>query len=705
MAFTKKIKVLLLIISLPMLFSVQLSFSQSNFKGKVIDAQTGETIAGAKVQLKTYNRVTLTNDSGLFTISIPSLERVILEISMLGYNSITDTFIFSSSHEKTYKLTPSVEDIDAVVITANRMMQPIKNTTVLTQLVPAEQQLRMGNYNITSVLEREIAGLEKANFGYRPKLTYQGLGARYMLFLVDGERMAGEMDGDIDYYRLNMDNIDRIEILRGPASVIYGSNAISGVINLITRKPQSGFEAGSSLRYSKYNETNFNLYAGGARNKISYLSSITTNHTDGYDLTPNEPYSKNQEKYSNYAFNQRFDYNFSKQTSLTIKGNIFYNRIYDGIVDVRAVDHGYAGQSSLVKIEHKQNDSAQMVFSYAIDRFVNYNILINRNDNHSKTASDVLHTLRWMTDRVNSLGHWTGGSEFVYENLFSEKLSIPYVHMYTLIAFLQNDYRISKKISVVSGSRAIYYSTGKYSIVPALSIVLRFEPVILRTSYGQGFRSPTLKEMYYQFDHQGMFYLIGNRNLESERSNYVSTSVELRKNNFSFAANAYYNQLTDMIYHTLVAERTFQYININKARVMGVDWISKWKPLRDLIFSLNMSYINSINLSTDSAMYNVAPFSAAGSITYNLKIKKNWQITLDLSDRYTAARTYEPVGEIIYHDPAFHYWKFTSMLRYKTLSFTLGIDNLFNNVMPYSLGNISPGRRMFIVLSYQIHKY
>jgi len=102
--------------------------------------------------------------------------------------------------------------------------------------------------------------------------------------------MAGEMDGDIDYYRLNLDNIDRIEILRGPASVIYGSNAISGVINLITRRPQAELEMGSSLRYSKYNEANFNVYAGGHKNFLSYLTSFTTNHTDGYDLTPDEPY-------------------------------------------------------------------------------------------------------------------------------------------------------------------------------------------------------------------------------------------------------------------------------------------------------------------------------------------------------------------------------------------------------------------------------
>jgi outer membrane receptor protein involved in Fe transport len=220
-----------------------------------------------------------------------------------------------------------------------------------------------------------------------------------------------------------------------------------------------------------------------------------------------------------------------------------------------------------------------------------------------------------------------------------------------------------------------------------------------------GFRAPTLKEMYYFFDHQGMFQLIGNTNLKSERSRYISTSLELRKNSFTFALNGYYNLLSDMIYHTLVAEKVFQYININRARIIGIDGIAKWQPIRNITLSYNMSYTHAVNLTTDSNLYNIAPISATGSLSYNLRIKKQWQLVLDLSDKFTSARTYEPVGEIIYHDPAFHYWKLTSMLRYKTMSVSIGVDNLFNKIMPYSLGNISPGRRFFVVLSYQFAKY
>ncbi len=83
--------------------------------------------------------------------------------------------------------------------------------------------------------------------------------AKYVLFLIDGERIAGEVNGDIDYSMLNLENIERIEVIKGASSSLYGSNAIGGVINIITKKITEPFDAKFYSRYSKYNE----LYSGG----------------------------------------------------------------------------------------------------------------------------------------------------------------------------------------------------------------------------------------------------------------------------------------------------------------------------------------------------------------------------------------------------------------------------------------------------------
>ncbi len=104
-----------------------------------------------------------------------------------------------------------------------------------------------------------VPGLDVNHFGTRTSITLQGMDAKYVLFLVDGERIAGEVNGDIDYSMLNMENIDRIEVVKGASSSLYGSNAIGGVINIITKRITESFDGKFYSRYSKYNE----LVSGG----------------------------------------------------------------------------------------------------------------------------------------------------------------------------------------------------------------------------------------------------------------------------------------------------------------------------------------------------------------------------------------------------------------------------------------------------------
>jgi outer membrane receptor for ferrienterochelin and colicins len=703
--FFSKGRLTILCIIVPCLCSIfQQTYSQNTFKGKVFDKVTNETIVGAKVSIPAFNIYTITDDSGRFIVAYPHSKSWILEISMLGYNTLFDT-LNNSLSEKSYYLTPSVEDIDAVIVTAGRMYQSIKDAPVMTQVISREQLVKKGDLNLTSILGSEIAGLDIANFGYRPRISFQGLGAKYLLFLVDGERMAGEMEGDIDYYRLNLDNVDRIEIIRGPASLLYGSNAISGVVNIITRQPQSAFECGAMARYSKYNEISSSAYFGGRKNKFSSLTSLTANHTDGYDLTPEDPYSKNQEKYSNISVNQSFGYNFSSQLKCTLKANVYYNRIYDGIPDIKAVDHGYAGQSILSKLQYTSKDSTFNTFSFAMDRFVNYDILINLSNKHNKTASDAIYTFRDLIERNSKIGHWIGGVEWSYENLFSDKIVNQYANLHTIALFAQNNYKFNDKYSIVGGIRTVYLTSGKFSTVPNLCLVYSIPRFTFRATSGMGYRSPTLKEMYYSFDHMGMFYLYGNKNLKSENSYYLSLSGDYKINNLSIALNGYYNYLNNMISNALIGDRIFQYVNIDKARVAGIDWISKVHFLKSFNFSLNISCTDAKNLKSDSALYDIAPISATGSLSYSLSIHNKYFISIDLSDKYTGARTYDPVENLVYRDPAYHYWKIISSLRVRHFTLELGIDNLFNKVMPYSLGNISPGRRLFFVLGYQFAKY
>lgn len=140
-------------------------------------------------------------------------------------------------------------NLEQIVVTATRT-EKNKNTPVITQVITAKQIEERGTGNIQDLLTQEVPGLNFQEVGYGTSIDIQGLGSKHILFLIDGERIAGENGGNIDYSRINLYNIDHIEIVKGASSALYGSQAMGGVINIITRKAKKKFEASAGIRYA-----------------------------------------------------------------------------------------------------------------------------------------------------------------------------------------------------------------------------------------------------------------------------------------------------------------------------------------------------------------------------------------------------------------------------------------------------------------------
>ncbi|MDY5609651.1 MAG: TonB-dependent receptor plug domain-containing protein, partial [Sodaliphilus sp.] len=130
-------------------------------------------------------------------------------------------------------------DLDEVVVTGTRTPKFLKDTPIQTRVINAKEIARLDATNVQDLLQQELPGVE---FTYamnqQTHLNFSGFGGQGVLFLVDGERLAGETMDDVDFTRLSMDNVERIEIVKGAASALYGSNATGGVINIITKKSQ-----------------------------------------------------------------------------------------------------------------------------------------------------------------------------------------------------------------------------------------------------------------------------------------------------------------------------------------------------------------------------------------------------------------------------------------------------------------------------------
>ena len=176
-------------------------------------------------------------------------------------------------------------DLDEVVVTGVRTPKLLKDVPVQTRLITRRDIERADATDIRDLLQAEMPGVE---FSYamnqQTHLNFNGQGGQSILFLVDGERLAGETMDDVDFSRLDMANVDHIEIVKGASSALYGSNAGGGVINIITRKAAKPWRVNGDARWSKHNEQRYNLSVTARGSKVSNVLTGSFYDIDNYNV-------------------------------------------------------------------------------------------------------------------------------------------------------------------------------------------------------------------------------------------------------------------------------------------------------------------------------------------------------------------------------------------------------------------------------------
>src|SRR5512140_2465422 len=290
LSFLKKIFLILTFLSITDIITSQ----EAMISGRVMGIDSS-SVSGATIVIKGTTLGAITDQKGFYHFSKIKPGTYTLRTALLGYETQEKTITVRVGEEFTdFIIKESNINLNEVVVTATKSEKTLKNVPVLTQVISARQMLNLGITNVTDALQNMVPGLDVSQFGTRTSISMQGMDSKYVLFLIDGERIAGEVNGDIDYSMLNMENIDRIEVIKGASSSLYGSNAIGGVINIITKGITGAFDGKFYSRYSKYNE----LYSGGGiglkKGIIGSRTSLNYSRTDGYDITPESPHDWSQ---------------------------------------------------------------------------------------------------------------------------------------------------------------------------------------------------------------------------------------------------------------------------------------------------------------------------------------------------------------------------------------------------------------------------
>jgi len=637
-----------------------------------------------------------------------------IRVSYSGYktNEQQITIVAGQKDSLDFVLERSVIDLNAIVVTATRSGRPLKNVPIHTQVVYGAELQKTDAISLADALISNFPGIDSKNLSASKggsTLQMNGFGNKYILILVDGERLnPGDTKDNVDLSRINTESIERIEIVRGASSALYGSDAIGGVINIITKKSTKTCEGSLGSRFSDYGEQRHFLDLGLKTGGLASRTSFIYNKLDGWDLDTLA--GKTVEATKNYTIGQRLGYKFSDRLNF-IGDFSYYQRTDYNSIDTTSLlpDRKYEDYNYRLTANYKLSDRHQLEGVWYTDHYLSYSLDIPTVGVDTKQYDKTFITARLQDNiKLSANNLLVAGIEYNKDELFSTHGLNNDKKAQSLIVYAENVWDIAPNLTAVAGGRMTFHS--EYNTNATWQLAMNYRPgeFNLRGSYGRGFRAPTFKELYMDFNIPGApIKIIGNESLKPENSNYLSLSTEYSHANFSASVIGQYNDLNNWItevYSPLNTKKPpfiYQYQNISKTKMLNVEVIFNYKPVPPV--KLSGGYTWSKQLTTTSIDI-INPFeprqhSAVLTGEYSAQSGK-YRPTITLQGKYYGDANITWTDDKHKNSKVklseYFNWKLTTLHRItKWISATAGVDNLFDYTDPRYFTSMSPGRRFF----------
>ena len=623
-------------------------------------------------------------------------------------------------------------EMEQVVVTGTRTPKLLANTPVLTKLITASDIAKADATNLRDLLQQVLPGVE---FSYamnqQVHMNFSGFGGQSMLILVDGERLAGETMDDVDFSRLCMDNVDHIEIVKGAASALYGSNAAGGVINIITKNGIRPFALNLNARLGRHHEQRYGLSWQQGAGRWSNLLTVNRNRSDNYDVhNGDNPVTRVVATIygdATWNFKEQLSYRPSEKLSLTGRAGYFYRQL----VRTSETPERYRDFSGGLRGIWKPDTHNSLDLSYAFDQYDKSDYQrITRLD--IRDYSNVQNSLRLLynhtfgSDDVLSLG-----ADYMHDYLFNTNLEDRTRRQDSFDAFAQYDWNVSRQWEAVGALRYDYFSDGRISrLTPKVSV--RYQPVRnlnFRASYGMGFRAPTLKEKYYNFDMAGIWIVEGNPALKPEVSHNFNLSADYTHRHYNFTLAAYYNRIRDKIatgapFYKNPSDRIphLPYLNLDDYSVSGGEATAQARWPNGLTARLSYAYTHERlpkdkNSNAVNNQYIPArKHSMTGHIDWDRQFSTAYGLSIGLDGRFLSAVDnqefvdYYDISKGIrtIHYPAYALFKLSLVQRIgKAVKASVILDNLFNYKPEYYYLNcpLTDGTNLMVGLSVDVDKF
>ena len=567
--------------------------------------------------------------------------------------------IGSASYSQSNIDTISNTKLEEVVVTATKTLRQLSTLPMPAKLITKDEIAKSSSTKLSDILDDQPGIFIVPDFGGGNGIQIQGLDSQYTLLLIDGSPIIGRQSGTLDLDRISIGNIEQIEIIKGSSSSLYGTDALGGVVNLITSKAKDSISAEASYKISTFNTNDISVNLGkisqNGDNLNFYFNSFNSN---GYDLN-DDPILNTVEPYKSYTGFLR--HNFKKNKWSYFSSVRIYNENQDFTLNENSYGKNIINELGInTSINYIKNKNYKLIFENYYTNYKNdEEFRLNQNSieesffNQSLFKSELrsIYTINKKNTLTFGLGFY---SELLKRNNFYREE----VSQNSFNYFVQYEGFIFENTNYVFGARYDQYDEYESEFSPRFAIRTQInDNVSSKISIGKGFKTPDYRQLYFNFSNSISGYsvigfnaakeIISNLQSLGQISNLIisqdefegklkpETSISFNlgfniKTNKStvFDINFFRNQISNLIDYKIIASKVngqsiFSYYNLNKVYTQGIEFNSTSTVFNDIEISLGYQFLEAKDNDSKNQIKNGEVFArrTPSSPTFQIKPK------------------------------------------------------------------------------------
>ncbi len=563
-------------------------------------------------------------------------------------------------------------NLGQLVVTPSRIEESIDDASRKVEIITKEDIEASGAKDISEVLSA-LPSVDMTNYGglgALKNIRMRGATPSQVLVLMDGRPLNSPRDGEVDLSTIPLDNIEQIEVVPGAASSLYGSQAMGGTINIITKTPPvSGQKTEFTTRFGSFRTYIENLSHGARVGKFGYMVSGGYESSEGF---------RANSAFNSKDFNAKFDYKLNDTNTLGINCGFYKNRAgTPGPItapdndDTQVQTKNYIGLNWDSRIDETTGIYANFYNDYDRIEFSEnsagsiYDVALSRSIHTTKVQGLDLRFNKKLFDFYNFIA----GFNHV-KNLNDSTSSAK--HKYTVNAgYIENNFDFSDKAKLSVSGRVDDYSNFGAEFNPSINFLYNlWEGASIHSLVSRSFRAPTFNDLYWPDEG----WTKGNPDLKPEKGVNYELGFDTKVSKyFSTGVTYYRNDFSDLINWAPDENDVWQPQNVGRAVINGAELVNKFYPFENLEVGLNYTFLSARDKKTNKYLI----YQPKNKVDFSLKYKKFHGFDFELAGNWTGQRFHDSANTVKVKPYFLLNFNVTKKIRENYTVF-LSLDNLLN---------------------------